>query len=123
MYSTSDQFLYNGGHITGDGSVHTTPWVPVSEFIEGLLFVSVSAISGGSLQVGVDVASDPNASNLAPGASALVVSNFATLAAISGVSTVKAQLTNFGKWMRLNYSLTAAQTATFVAVFQGKRLG
>jgi len=99
------------GTITAD--TETTP-VNVAGWIEGLLFIDITAVSGTSPTLDITVEVGPESDDLYPAHT--TVSQITTTGKVPPV-----KLTNFGEWLRLKMVVGGTSPSfTLKAIFQGK---
>lgn len=103
------QMLASGTRTTGSGTTNSFGFA--SEYIEGIIFVGVSAVvGGGTLTPTIQTSPDgANWYNLEGG----------SFLPISSASNISNSITNFGRYIRVSYTITGT-SVTFSINFVGK---
>ena len=103
------EILSSAIHTTGSGT--SNGFAFVQEYIEGIVFVGVTAVAGGGA-LAVTIQTSPDGTNWYD----LAGGGFLPINSISNVSN---GITNFGKYIRISYAVTGT-SVTFSINFVGK---
>lgn len=108
--------------VTGAGS-DSSEWFNLSRYEEGIVYIDLTALSGtGDPSLTIDVESSPDDDeDTRQTFEAYDDSGGLATYIISSVNQVSAKFSNFGKWMRITYTLAGTSPeATFRVLFVGK---